>query len=73
MNARTNPDGKTFTPSIGLSRHVKKSQNSPIESVSFTPHPPLQCETVVEARHMGAVYALFRVSPSQARRSSPVV
>lgn len=62
VDTRTNADGKTFTPAIRLSRHVKKSQNSPIEEVRFQPHPPLECVTTLEARHMGAVYALFRVS-----------
>jgi hypothetical protein len=60
VDVRSNQGG--HTPAITLHRHVKKSKNSPIESCRLEPHPPLKCETVLEARHMGAVYALFRVS-----------
>ncbi|CED84855.1 atp-dependent rna helicase a [Phaffia rhodozyma] len=61
----TRQTGSTFSCAVNLKRHIKKSQNSPIESVLLAPHPPLTSATALEARHMAAVYALFRFNSGQ--------
>lgn len=54
-------DGYSF--SITLSRiHKKTSQK---ESARLEPHPPYVLPSVLEARHWGATYALYRVSVSR--------
>ncbi|KAG9044048.1 hypothetical protein FS837_008842 [Tulasnella sp. UAMH 9824] len=50
--------GGAYTCVITLRRADKKT--STIESVRMEPHPPLSKETADEAKHWGAVYALYR-------------
>lgn len=57
--------GPFFSPTVILKRHTKKAKNSPIEECALSPHPALKCPTAIEARHMGAVYALFRFCSGQ--------
>lgn len=61
-NAETglqNRHEKGYSFIIILRCHNKKT--SKIDTVRFEPHPPFYMPTVLEARHWGATYALYRV------------
>ncbi|KAI0713143.1 P-loop containing nucleoside triphosphate hydrolase protein [Cerioporus squamosus] len=56
VDTRRNANGYSF--SITLSRLNKKTSER--ESVRLEPHPPFVMSSVLEARHWGATYALYR-------------
>ncbi|OCH95734.1 P-loop containing nucleoside triphosphate hydrolase protein [Obba rivulosa] len=54
----TRKQGNGYTFSVTLSRINKKTSQR--ESVRLEPHPPCAFPTILEARHWGATYALYR-------------
>ncbi|ESK92682.1 dead deah box [Moniliophthora roreri MCA 2997] len=53
---RKQPNGWSFV--VTLSRMNKKTSQK--DTVRMEPHPPYICPSALEARHWGAVYALYR-------------
>ncbi|KAK7058527.1 putative ATP-dependent RNA helicase ucp12 [Paramarasmius palmivorus] len=56
VDTRKQPNGWSFV--VILSRMNKKTSEK--ETVRMEPHPPYVCPSVLEARHWGATYALYR-------------
>ncbi|EEB93547.1 hypothetical protein MPER_07778, partial [Moniliophthora perniciosa FA553] len=56
VDTRKQPNGWSFV--VTLSRMNKKTSQK--DTVRMEPHPPYICPSTLEARHWGAVYALYR-------------
>ncbi|KDQ15674.1 hypothetical protein BOTBODRAFT_54555 [Botryobasidium botryosum FD-172 SS1] len=59
-NTEARRHGNGWTCVIKLARQNKKT--STLDTVVMEPHPPLSMGTVLEAKHWGATYALYRFS-----------
>lgn len=57
-NPRSNP--QTFSGTVVMRKRVSKNVYD-LDTVRMTPHPPLEVEGEMMAKHMLATYAMFRV------------